>query len=265
MNVVAGWPLWRLALFGAGLVALGYIWGQLGPTRGIFPYPQIVSLKDSAMGPDAYVSNLEKMPPSRVYRQRAEYFAARAEPAQVVIIGDSLLARLDWRDWLPGVEIANRAIPGDFAAWIPRRIEPILATQAKDAVLMIGINDAVLGRPAGTIHRDILKIVKRLDKADMAVTVLSPLPCTSSATKCNNANAITADLHRLLTKDAGPNARYVDIRAEMAPGGALIDEYADDGLHLNARGIAELLRLLPADLKAADGTRDARSGRDRRE
>lgn len=241
---------WLRALLALGLVALGYLWGHVAVTRGVFPYSQYADLKLAAFGPDVDPITIGQLEPSATYREQVDFFAAAVAPADLVMVGDSILGRVQWRDWLPGVDVANRAIPGDYAAWLPNRLDSVIATRANQAILLIGINDAVAGRPAAMIHRDILTTVARLDRAGMSVTVLSPLPCTATAENCLEGNATIAKLDRMLATNPGRNARFVDLRPGMAPQGALREEFSGDGTHLNPRGVAALVRLLPADLTA---------------
>ncbi|MCD1623681.1 GDSL-type esterase/lipase family protein [Citromicrobium bathyomarinum] len=239
---------WLRALVALGLVALGYLWGHVAVTRGVFPYPQYIDLKLATFGPDADPLALQDKERPASYREQVDFFAAAATQADIVMVGDSILGRVQWRDWLPGVEISNRAIPGDYAAWLPDRLDSVIAARADRAILLVGINDAVAGRSAETIHRDILTTVAGLDDAGIAVTVLSPLPCTASADYCLDANRTIAALDAMLATNPGPNARFVDLRPVLAPGGALREEFSEDGTHLNPRGVEALVRALPADL-----------------
>lgn len=228
---------WRLLAGAGAILVTGYVWGHLAVTRDIFPYPQIAAIRAAASGETIDERPAYERDPPLANVERATLFAHHAKPADLVIVGDSILARVEWRDLLPQVEVANRAIAGDYAAWLPRRLEPIIETGADEAFILIGINDAVAGRSAQEIHGDIARTAAVLRRAGMGVTILSPLPCGATATHCGEAAQTIRELNRLLAENSDHGARYLDVRGTLAPQGALLDRYSDDGVHLNLEGI----------------------------
>jgi len=228
---------WRKLAGALAILLIGYAWGHLAVTRDVFPYPQIAAIRDTATGGGVAERPPYEREPPLANREIAELFEHHAKPADIVIVGDSILARVEWRDLLPEFEVANRAIAGDYAVWLSRRVEPIIATKADVAVILIGINDAVADRSARAIHDDIATTASALQQSGMDVIILSPLPCTGSAPHCVDANRTIAELNRLLEKTPGRGARYLDLRSTLAPKGVLLDRYAADSVHLNREGI----------------------------
>lgn len=226
--------LWQIAVLLA-VLGFGYVWGQVGVTRGWFPAPQIAAFRNPA--PATPASALEK---PAIYRGTAELYARYGQPADLVIVGDSMLAGMPWNEMLPARSVANRTISGDLALWLPERLDPVVATGARQAIVMIGINDAQAGRSAAAIHGDILEVVRTLSAAGMAVTVVPALPCTAGTPDCGAAGATLARLSQLLARDAG-GARLIDLWPTMAPRGVLLDRYSSDGVHFNADSVALLL------------------------
>lgn len=221
----------------------GYIWGHYGVSRDWFPYPQIVDARRAITGETVDERPAYERGKPAGYSETVTMFERHGQPAELVIVGDSMLARAPWRDLLPGPDVANRAIAGDFAAWLPSRLDSVIATGADRAWVMIGLNDAVEGRSAEAIHADIVTVVRQLSDAGMAVTVLSPLPCTASSTHCGDTSATLLEVRKHLARDAG-GAEFVDLMPVMAPQGHLLERYSLDGVHFNLSGFETLIAQL---------------------
>ena len=224
-------------------LAAGYVWGHYGVTRDWFPYPQVVDARRALSGETVDERPAYERDPPPAYRDRAALLRRGVRPAEIAILGDSMLARAEWRELLPELEVANLAIPGDYAAWLKGRIDPVLTSGAKRVVILVGINDVIERRSAAAIHADILETVAALRAADMQVTIVSTLPCSASATHCGNAAEVVADLNAAMAKNSG-GARYLDVAKQFAPDGYLLDQYTYDGVHMNLRALLILAQEL---------------------
>jgi len=157
--------------------------------------------------------------------------------ADIVMVGDSITAGGRWAAHFPGVRIANRGVSGDTSLNILARMDGILATKPKRALLMFGINDIYNGVPVGRIVQRYERIVTILTARGIEVVIQSTLECSGSACgkKLAHVHALNARLQGLA---ASRGLRFVDINVALSDRGGLKSTYSRDGVHLNGAGYA---------------------------
>jgi len=64
-----------------------------------------------------------------------------AQQADLMFLGNSLIANGQWAEWFPEFKVANRGIRGDGVEGVMRRLDAIVKNPPKRLVLLIGIND----------------------------------------------------------------------------------------------------------------------------
>jgi len=153
------------------------------------------------------------------------------------MIGDSLTAGGHWATRFPGVKIANRGVSGDTGAKILARMDGILATQPKRALLMFGINDIYNGVPVERIFQRYERIVSILRSRNIEVVIQSTLACTGAVCgeKLAKVHTLNTKLRALAKKH---RLKFVDINRGLSDRGGLKADFSRDGVHLNGDGYA---------------------------
>ncbi len=178
----------------------------------------------------------------------------RAHPrSRVVLTGDSLAAYFQpvWlARYLPGLEIANRGIPGDTTLRLLGRLEgDVLALEPEVIILSIGGNDLLNNRcPGKTIeYTELIFQLIHAKRPGTRIIVVSIPP-----TSVDRANQIVPDYNaelRSAARDAG--VVFLDLwPALVAPDGDKIDpRYQADSIHINEAGYRRWAELMLTLLK----------------
>ena len=163
------------------------------------------------------------------YRLKAPLQAAFPAKADVVMVGDSLTDLPGWSTLFPNVRIANYGISGDTTDGALRRLDPILATGAGTAFVMLGINDIRRHFPHATTIANFRRLIDALRTAGMTVYVESTL-----FTRQPEDAASIAALNKSLSETCknGTNCVFVDLNSRLATGDLLRPDFSVDGTHL---------------------------------
>jgi acyl-CoA thioesterase-1 len=178
---------------------------------------------------------------------------AAAEPMRIVVLGDSLVAgfRLKPSDAFPAqleralkakghdVEVINAGVSGDTTAAGLARVKWAVPARTHAVILELGANDALRGLEPARARANLEKIITTL-KAGGAEILLAGMmaPRGLGEDYVRQFNAIYPELA----------AKYGLILYPFFLEGVLMDAKLnlDDGLHPNAKGIAEITRrILP--------------------
>jgi lysophospholipase L1-like esterase len=165
----------------------------------------------------------------------------------VVLVGDSITEGFDVTKFFPNRRVLNRGIgadvignalpPGDKRGVLKRMDESFFNCSARDAFLLIGINDLGDSRTPEVMeagYREILEQVRK-NAPLMKVHVQSVLPTRGNHAKRNaNVNDFNQRLQKLAKEF---DYDYIDLHSQMKDDqGELKAEFTADGLHLNAEG-----------------------------
>jgi len=182
------------------------------------------------------------------YAQRVQNFREQNVVYQnVVLVGDSITEGFDVAKWFQGRRVLNRGIgadvigndlkPDDKRGVLKRMNESFFDCAARDAFLLIGINDLGDSHSPDQVEAGYRKIVDEVkQKAPLLrLRVQSVLPTRGNYAK-HNANVI--DVNRRLQKLAKEfNYEYIDLHSQMTDDlGEFKKEFTADGLHLNDEG-----------------------------
>jgi lysophospholipase L1-like esterase len=165
----------------------------------------------------------------------------------VVLVGDSITEGFDVAKWFPNRRVLNRgigadvignALPADDERGVLKRMnESFFDCAARDAFLLIGINDLGDSRTPETIEAGYREILKRTKKEapTLRLHIQSVLPTRGAHAK-HNANVL--DVNERLQKFAKEfGYDYIDLHSQMMDDkGELKAEFTADGLHLNDAG-----------------------------
>jgi lysophospholipase L1-like esterase len=196
-------------------------------------------------------------PPEAVpgYRERTGIFAISARRADIVMLGDSLTAAVEWAEMFPERIIVNRGVAGDTLAGMRARLASVMAPRPHTVVVLAGSNDIGLMRPVAEIAADFRALVNDLLAAGVRVVVISTLPVGLSYRGMLTPatfNAHVRDLNSRLVAEFRQQSRvrFIDLASELGPNGMLEDRFTTDGSHLTATAYRLWCNRLSAEFAA---------------
>jgi lysophospholipase L1-like esterase len=176
------------------------------------------------------------------YADRLSQLRTLNTRADVVMVGDSQIARGEWSELLTGVRVVNRGIGRDTTDKLLERLDTVTSTGAQKAILLIGINDLIRGDAVDAVASRYKRIVGNLKSAGMGVVVISVLPVRGKHAAHNRR---IVDLNLAIAIVCMSDAcEYVDAHARMAADDLLSEELTTDGLHLNGAGYVQLAEII---------------------
>ena len=182
------------------------------------------------------------------YQSKLAFFRQTAGVADAVMLGDSHIEQIDWRELFPDVKILNRGISGDTSAGVLNRLDEVIGRHPKIVFLMIGGNDLQMGVPVPQVAANIRSIVQTLGRQRIHVALQTTLYKTSGYwPQINNKiDELNRSLSDLCTT---PDVSCVDLNQALAGGGVLSSLFSLDGSHLNTAGYLvwkhEIMGLFP--------------------
>jgi lysophospholipase L1-like esterase len=245
-------------LFGAG-VAVGHY--------EVFPYNLLKDAKTLLISTETETEARSEQP---AWPEKSRYMVRRRilelyeAPADIVMVGDSLTDTVEWSELFPGTSIANRGITGDTTSKVLYRLDTVVSTGAKDAFILVGINDFLGGANVETVYQNYLMILDALMAQGVRPHIQSTIYVGESRRQINEK---VRDLNRRLHGVASERGlTYVDLNAVLAVDGVLNPLYTTDDIHLNADGYAHWRDTLKpliarAGLAAAPNANDGPAGR----
>jgi lysophospholipase L1-like esterase len=187
---------------------------------------------------------------------RGHYPARLAEFAQdplqcgdIVMLGDSLTERQDWKGVLNVRQmVRNRGIAGDTTDGVLARLDEIIAAKPRAVFIMIGTNDLWSANSAKKTVGNIEKIILALQGAspETRIFVHTVFPIRSEPQRNDKVRAINLKLREV----AGAHGAILVDTYSIAvdDNGLLRAEYTDDGVHLTTAGYEAWVTLLNATI-----------------
>lgn len=162
---------------------------------------------------------------------------------EVVFLGDSHIARVDWNALLGRNDTVNFGISGDTARGVLLRLRPVILSDAKQIVLMIGVNDITEGKRPDDVADDIRQIITQLSRKSK-VAVLAVMMTTGKYSHLNND---IRKLNEILRHVCANECKFIDTTSLI--GRSALDERVSlDGLHLNVEGYEKLAWAIKREL-----------------
>lgn len=149
----------------------------------------------------------------------------------IIMLGDSLIARGDWDTLLYPKKVINLGHDGDTTKDILIRLNLATEVHAKSIYLMIGINDMNSYKSLNEIFENYVEILKELEKSDSNIYIQSIL-----YTQMNSFNKKVKELNIKLKEYCTNNDLvYIDLNKSLSEDESLLNEFTTDGLHLNTK------------------------------
>ncbi|WP_134089144.1 GDSL-type esterase/lipase family protein [Olivibacter sp. XZL3] len=161
----------------------------------------------------------------------------------IIFLGNSITAGIDWSELLQLPEARNRGISGDISFGVLERLDDVITGKPQKIFILIGINDISRNIPDDTILNNYEKIVDRIQKHTPQTKIFfqTLLPVNSSFEKFKNHYG--KDEHilyvnegiRKLTKEKG--IYLIDLYPHfLDDNNRLKASLTHDGLHLRIEG-----------------------------
>ena len=161
----------------------------------------------------------------------------------IIFLGNSITAGVDWAELLSIKNIRKRGISGDITFGLLERLEEVIEGKPAKVFVLIGINDIARNIPDSLIIQNYKKIIhaihSRSPKTRIYFHTVLPVNNEFKPTK----NQFNKDEHILYINEAlkkmAQNERItiIDIYPHfLDANGKLNKNYTEDGLHLNAEG-----------------------------
>jgi lysophospholipase L1-like esterase len=185
------------------------------------------------------------------YAEKTSHFSVYSKKGNIVMLGNSITARVDWSELLNRNDIVNRGIGSDITEGFLNRMEFIYAVKPKICYIMGGINDIARKVPQETIVGNIGKIIQGLREHKIQPVLQSVLYVADSYPNYAEMNSKVESLNNSLEKTAKEyGIPFLNLNEVLSSGKLLIKEYClKDGIHLNGSGYERWKKLLIANLK----------------
>lgn len=178
----------------------------------------------------------------RISAQRTALFEIYGtDSTNIVMLGNSLTAGVDWNELLKNPDVVNRGIIGDDSPAMLNRINCITAGKPRKIFLMAGVNDISHDITADSVARAVAELVDTImmQTPESKLYIQSLLPANDSfgryKTMVGKKQTIR-DVNVLLKEMAEQRGlTFVDIHEAFCDEeGNLKAEWTPDGLHLLA-------------------------------
>ncbi len=149
------------------------------------------------------------------------------------MFGDSLTAGGDWPGLLARSDVTNHGVPGDTIRGAIARVPEVLALRPEVVVVMLGINDLLMGRSVDDCAADHVELVRQLAPRTRVI-VQTVMPVRDLPV---GRNAIAVLNEKLAAMCATHGCELVEVGAAVTgPDGQLAVELTTDGVHLTDVG-----------------------------
>ncbi len=150
----------------------------------------------------------------------------------IVMLGDSLTHRANWKNLLQNEQIINLGIDGNTTKDLLKRIDAIDGINPKIIFIMIGINDLCTSIPLDTIFENYKKILEKLENSTSTIAVQGVL-----VTQMPAVNKKVLIFNSLLKEYCiKQKLIYFDLNTNFSnEKGLLREDLTTDGLHLGQK------------------------------
>jgi lysophospholipase L1-like esterase len=161
----------------------------------------------------------------------------------IVFLGNSITANVEWRELLGMENIKNRGISGDITFGILERLDEVINGKPARVFILIGINDISRNVPDERIIDNYRKIISRIKSGSPATKIYfhTLLPVNNEFTQFKNhynKDEHIAFINSNLKKIAEETKiTLIDLYPHFLDANGKMDKkYTIDGLHINTDG-----------------------------
>lgn len=161
----------------------------------------------------------------------------------IVFLGNSIAAGVDWMELLNNKRARNRGISGDISFGVLERLDEVTEGKPAKVFILIGINDISRNIPDSLIVSNYRKIISRIKSESPKTKIYfqTLLPVNNSFTQFKNhynkdehIAFVNEELRKIALEE---NIVLIDLHQHFLDSEKKLDaRYTHDGLHLNAEG-----------------------------
>ena len=161
----------------------------------------------------------------------------------IIFLGNSITAGIDWMELLGRTDVRNRGISGDITFGVLERLNEVTEGRPSKVFILIGINDISRNIPDSFILNNYQKIIERIKKESPSTKIFfqTLLPVNNEFTQFKNHYNkdehilhVNDELKKLAEKE---KIGLIDLYPHFLNSDKNLDKkYTIDGLHLNAEG-----------------------------
>lgn len=181
----------------------------------------------------------------------AQFRAYPNSHKDIIFLGNSITAGVDWVELVGNRHARNRGISGDITFGVLERLDEVIEGQPAKVFLLIGINDISRNIPDQVILQNYQRMVSRIKKGSPKTKIYlqTLLPVNSSFGKFPNhyhkdqhIGAVNQGLRELAARE---KVTLIDLYpAFLDDQNRLVAQYTHDGLHLTALGYQKWAEVL---------------------
>lgn len=188
------------------------------------------------------------------YYHKKEHFESLPDThGEIIFLGNSITDGAEWFELFDGnPNIKNRGIGGDDTDGVLERLAEVTSSQPKQVFILIGTNDLAYGKTVDHVVSNHKKIVEQIrkDSPETEIFVQSVLP-VEDAIHWTRPNASILDINdQLRSYCEAEEITYLDLNSRFSDDNGKLDkQYSLDGLHLNAAGYLEWVKMVKEYIK----------------
>lgn len=186
------------------------------------------------------------------FKLKVEQFSSYPNaPTDIIFLGNSITAGVDWTELLQRSDVKNRGISGDISYGVLERLTEVTEGRPAKVFILIGINDISRNIPDSLIVRNYALMIRRIKTESPRTKIYfqTLLPVNNEFTQFKNH--YNKDEHIFFVNEslrklaAAENITLIDLHPHFLNGDKKLDKkYTQDGLHLNAEGYKVWKRIL---------------------
>ena len=174
----------------------------------------------------SYLENLK-------YQNEINLYKYYHKQGNIVMLGNSIMHRVNWNELLDRTDIINRGINNDVTEGFLNRINDVINVKPKICFLMGGVNDITRGITPLTVNSNIKKLIDILQDGKINPIIFSILYVADSYPNYYKVNVKIKQTNELIKETCkNTNTTFVDLNEKLGNNNILKNEYSLDGLHL---------------------------------
>jgi lysophospholipase L1-like esterase len=161
----------------------------------------------------------------------------------IIFLGNSITAGIDWMELLGRTDVRNRGISGDITFGVLERLSEVTEGRPSKVFILIGINDISRNIPDSIILSNYQEIIERIKKESPSTKIFfqTLLPVNNEFTQFKNHYNkdehilhVNEELKKLAAKE---EISLIDLYPHFLNADKKLDKKNTiDGLHLNSEG-----------------------------
>lgn len=178
------------------------------------------------------------------YQLKVDLFRSYPDsPKDIVFLGNSITAGVDWMELLGRTDVRNRGISGDITFGVLERLSEVTEGKPAKVFILIGINDISRNVPDSFIIDNYRKIIQRIKTESPKTKIYfhTLMPVNNEFTQFKNHYNkdehilyVNEELKKLAAKE---KITVIDMHPHFLNADKKLDKrYTNDGLHLTAAG-----------------------------